>query len=200
MRVLVACEFSGLVRDAFRALGHDAFSCDLLPSEREGPHIQGDVRAVLDAGWDLLIAHPPCTYLCSSGLHWNLRVAGRQQKTAEAIAFARELLAAPIDRIALENPIGALSREIRPPDQIIQPWQFGHPESKQTALWLKGVPDLLPTDILEPTAFQANGRPRWTNQTATGQNKLSPSPDRARNRSRTYPGIARAMAQQWSET
>ena len=158
----------------------------------------GDVRDLLTPGrWDLMIAHPPCTYLCLSGLHWNNRIPGRREKTAEALGFVRELLAAPVPCIALENPVGAISRHIRKPDQIIQPWQFGHPESKQTALWLVGLPLLQPTRVLEPEAFQLNGRPRWRNQTATGQNKLGPSPDRWKIRSETYPGIARAMAEQW---
>ncbi len=197
MRVLVACEFSGVVREAFKSLGHDAWSCDLLPTEIPGQHIQGDVVPVLYNGWDLMVAHPPCTYLCSSGLHWNKRVPGRQEKTEEALDFVRLLLNAPIERIALENPIGCISSRIRKPDQVIQPWQYGHPESKQTALWLKNLPPLQPTNVLEPPALQANGKPKWNNQTPTGQNKLGPSPTRALERSRTYAGIARAMAEQW---
>jgi hypothetical protein len=200
MRVLVACEFSGVVRRAFADAGHIAFSCDLLPSEEENPrgfHIQGDVLPILGEGWDLMIAHPPCTYLCSSGLHWNGRVPGRAEKTEEALAFARALLDAPIPKIALENPIGCLSSRVRKPDQVIQPWQFGHPMSKQTALWLKGLPLLQPTNVLQPTTFQANGKPRWDNQTPTGQNKLGPSADRWKKRAITYPGIAAAMAAQW---
>lgn len=198
LRVLVACEYSGRVRDAFLERGHDALSCDLLPTDSDGPHFQGDVRELLTPGrWDLMIAHPPCTYLCLSGLHWNNRIPGRREKTGEALQFVRELLAAPVPCIALENPVGAISRHIRKPDQIVQPWQFGHPESKQTALWLVGLPLLQPTRVLPPEAFQLNGRPRWRNQTATGQNKLGPSPDRWKIRSETYPGIARAMAEQW---
>lgn len=190
MRVLVACEFSGIVRDAFAALGHDAWSCDLLPTERPGNHIQGDVLAILDGGWDLMIAHPPCTYLASSGLHWNKRRPERTAKTEEALEFIRQLLAAPIPRIALENPIGCISSRIRKPDQIIQPWQFGEDASKATCLWLKGLAKLEPTGIVS--------KARYANQTASGQNRLSPSPDRWKERSRTYQGIADAMAAQWS--
>lgn len=137
MRVLVACEFSGVVRDAFTALGHDAWSCDLLPSERPGQHHQGDVLDILEDGWDLMVAFPPCTYLCSSGLHWNKRRPERDQKTHEAMLFVFSLYDAPIPQVAIENPIGRISTAFRRPDQIIQPWQFGHPESKQTCLWLK---------------------------------------------------------------
>ena len=192
MRVLIACEFSGTVRDAFRALGHDAMSCDLLPTERPGPHYRGDVRDVLDEGWDLMVAHPPCTYLASSGLHWNGRVAGRAKKTTEAVAFVKALYDTPIPRVAIENPIGALSSRFRRPDQIIQPWQFGHDASKATCLWLKGLPLLRPTNVL-PGGKEA----RRANQTPSGQNKLGPSPDRWKLRSVTYPGIAEAFAAQW---
>lgn len=192
MRVLVACEFSGAVRDAFAALGHEAWSCDLLPTEVPGPHIQGDVQGVLSDGWDLMIAHPPCTYLASSGLHWNTRLPERQALTEDAIRFVRQLADAPIPRIAIENPIGCLSTKWRKPDQIIQPWMFGHDASKATCLWLKGLPLLDPTDVL-PGGRQA----RRANQTASGQNKLPPSPDRWKKRSLTYPGIAQAMASQW---
>lgn len=190
MNVLVACEFSGVVRDAFIAKGHDAFSCDLLPGEGDGPHIQGDVLDVLNDGWDLIIAHPPCTYLCSSGLHWNHRRPGRWEKTEEAFEFVMKIAGAECGKIAIENPIGCLSTKWRKPDQIIQPWQFGHPESKATCLWLKGLPSLQPTDVLEREG-------RWDNQTPSGQNKLGPSAKRAMERSRTYLGIAQAMAEQW---
>lgn len=196
-RVLVACEFSGTVRDAFKARGHDAWSCDLFDSEQPGNHFTGDVLNFIDAKWDLMIAHPPCTYLCLSGIHWNNRIEGRAAKTEEALAFVRQLLDAPIKHIALENPVGVISTHIRKSDQIIQPWQFGDPFSKQTALWLKGLPLLKPTNVLTPTAFQTNGKPRWSNQTATGQNALGPSADRWKLRSITYQGIADAMAEQW---
>ncbi len=193
MRVLVACEFSGTVRDAFIARGHDATSCDLLPSATPGPHIQGDVRHVIrGGGYDLLIAFPTCTYLCSSGLHWNTRRPERAAQTEEALEFVRFLLDAPIDRIALENPIGCISSRIRKPDQIIQPWQFGHDASKATCLWLKNLPLLVPSAVL-PGGKQA----RRANQTPSGQNRLGPSPDRWKLRSMTYPGIAASMAEQW---
>ena len=180
MRVLVACEFSGIVRDAFIACGHHAMSCDLLPSERPGPHFQGDVSRMLTDFWDLMIAHPPCTYLAVSGARW---FKDRQYEQAEALEFVRMLLNAPIPRIALENPVSVISSRIRKPDQIIQPWQFGHGETKTTCLWLKGLPALKPTNIVEgriPRVFQE-----------------SPSADRWKRRSRTYTGIAQAMAEQW---
>ena len=192
MRVLVACEYSGIVRNAFIARGHDAMSCDLLPSDREGPHYQGDVRDILNQGWDLMIAHPPCTYLAASGLHWNKRVPGRSLLTEEALEFVRLLLGADIPKIALENPVSCISTRVRKPDQIIQPWQFGHDASKATCLWLRGLPLLRPTNEL-PGGRHA----RRANQTASGQNKLPPSADRWRIRSTTYQGIADAMASQW---
>lgn len=247
MRVLIACEYSGTVRDAFASLGHEAWSCDLLPTDAPGLHYQGDVRNLLEGWvpvrhqcecdpegdgvcmlsgadtslcpclgpcqdgieyreteqglfgrpaaspqWDLMVAHPPCTYLCSSGLHWNTRRPERAAETESALDFVRLLLAAPISRIALENPIGCISTRIRKPDQTIQPWQFGHPESKATCLWLKGLPPLVPTNILP---LPESGR--WANQTPSGQNKLPPSADRWKIRSATYPGIAKSMAIQW---
>lgn len=185
MRILVACEFSGTVREAFTKLGHDAWSCDLLPTEIEGKHYQGDVRDILGDGWDMMIAHPPCTYLASSGLHWNKRRPERALLTEEALDFVSLLLNAPIDKIALENPIGCISSRIRKPDQIIQPWMFGHGETKATCFWLKGLPLLKPTNIVE-------GRiPRV--------HRLSPSADRWKLRSITYQGIADAMAEQWGK-
>ena len=187
MRVLVACEFSGTVRRAFQKLGHDAWSCDILPADDDGPHILGDVRQVLHDGWDLMIAHPPCTHLAVSGARHFHR---KQAEQADALDFVRTLLDAPIPRIALENPVSVISSRVRKPDQIIQPWQFGHPESKKTCLWLKGLNPLQPTDVLQD-------RGRWQNQTPSGQNKLGPSPDRWKIRSKTYPGIAHAMATQW---
>jgi hypothetical protein len=220
MRVLVACEFSGIVRDAFAARGHDAWSCDLLPSERPGQHIQGDVRNVLADGWGLMIAHPPCTYLSSSGLHWNKRRPARAALTEAALDFVRELLAAPVERIALENPVGCISSRIRLPDQTIQPWQFGHAESKATCLWLKNLPLIRPSATVGSRylcgcghRFDASmgkyGCPncegehvavlRDENVTMSGQNKLPPSAERWRERSRTYEGIAAAMADQWGD-
>lgn len=189
MRVLVACEYSGTVRDAFASLGHHAMSCDLLPTESPGLHHQGDVLEIIDDGWDLMIAHPPCTYLASSGLHWNKRIPGRDALTLEALEFVKLLLNAPISKIALENPIGRINTAIRKPDQIIQPWQFGEDASKSTCLWLKGLPKLQPTKIIK--------KERYANQTASGQNNLGPSKDRWKIRSTTYQGIADAMASQW---
>jgi len=217
MRVLVACEYSGTVRDAFLALGHDAISCDLFPTDVEGPHYQGDVRDIINDGWDLMIAHPPCTYLCSSGLHWNKRIDGRQELTEEALDFVRLLLDAPIPRIALENPVGCIGTRIRKADQAIQPWQFGHDASKATCLWLSGLLPLRPTEIIEPRwvccgktlpvtvgkygcpncCGDKKPKARWANQTDSGQNRLPPSEDRWKIRSLTYPGIAKAMAEQW---
>ena len=247
-RVLVACEYSGAVRDAFAARGWDAWSCDLLPTDAPGLHYQGDVRHLLDGWvpvrhqcecdpdgdglcqltgrdtsecscirptqddveyletghglfarpaerpqWDLMVAHPPCTYLCSSGLHWNKRRPERAAQTEEALAFVRLLLDAPIPRIALENPIGCISTRIRPPTQTIQPWQFGHAESKATCLWLKNLPPLVPTQIMAKPECG-----HWLNQTPSGQNNLGPSADRWKIRSATYSGIASAMADQWT--
>jgi len=188
-RVLVGCEFSGTVRSAFRAAGHEAYSCDLLPAEDGGPHLQCDVREVLNDNWDLAIFHPPCTHLAVSGARHFHR---KQAEQADALEFVRALLNAPIPRIALENPVSVISTRIRKPTQILQPYMFGHPESKKTCLWLVNLPALRPTDIMR-------NRGRWENQTPSGQNKLGPSPDRWKIRSRTYPGIANAMAVQWGE-
>ena len=180
MRVLVACEYSGRVRDAFRAVGHDAVSCDLLPTEIPGPHHVGDVRDILQDGWDLMVAHPPCTHLAVSGARW---FHAKQREQAEALDFVRLLLDAPIPRIALENPVSIISSRIRKPDQVIQPWQFGHGETKATCLWLKNLKKLTPTNIVP-------GRePRV--------HRMRPSPDRWKERSRTFDGVAQAMAQQW---
>jgi len=196
VKILVACEYSGRVRDAFRAAGHDAWSCDLLPCDADPAyHIQGDVVPLLGDGWDLMVAHPPCTYLCSSGLHWNKRVEGRQAKTEAALDFVRTLLSCPIPRVAIENLVGCISTRIRKPDQTIQPWQFGHDASKATCLWLKGLPLLRPTALISPR--MVDGKPRWANQTDSGQNRLGPSVGRWKIRSETYSGIATAMAQQW---
>lgn len=195
MRVLIACEFSGTIRDAFIERGHDAMSCDLLPTESPGPHYEGDVRDILDDGFELMIAHPDCTYLCSSGLHWNKRVPGRAEKTELALAFVRELMDAPIPRIAIENPTGRIGTAIRKADQYIQPFEYGHDASKRTGLWLKNLPKLRPTRFIEPRTV--NGKKRWANQTDSGQNKLGPSEDRWKLRAATYPGWAEAMADQW---
>jgi len=193
MKILVGCEFSGRIRQAFRDKGHDAWSCDLLPAEDGSPyHIQGDLFNVLYRDWDMGIFFPPCTYLCSSGLHWNKRRPLRQLKTNAAAFFFTSCAEASIAKVAVENPIGCMSTLYRKPDQIIQPWQFGHPESKSTCLWLKGLPKLVPTNILEKPECGY-----WTNQTPSRQNKLGPSPTRALERSRTYAGIAKCMADTW---
>ena len=190
MRVLVACEYSGTVRDAFIRAGHDALSCDLLPTESPGPHYQGDVRDILADGWDLMIAHPPCTHLAVSGARW---FKDKQAEQAEAMDFVRLLLDAPIPRIALENPVSIISSRIRKPDQIIQPYQYGHETTKTTCLWLKNLPPLVPTDIVGKGARHVtkSGKslPEWYN--------LPPSPDRWKIRSTTYQGIAAAMASPW---
>lgn len=196
MKMLVGCEKSGVVRDAFAVMGWDAWSCDICPAP--GKHITGDLLTVLDRGWHLLIAHPPCTYLCSSGLHWNTRVPGRAEKTEEALAFVRAILAAPIEHIGMENPVGRIGTAIRPADQYIQPYEFGDDASKRTCLWVRGLPRLVkpPLDQWHPPRM-VNGKPRWGNQTDNGQNRLPPNEDRARDRSATWPGIANAMAEQW---
>lgn len=182
MRVLVACEYSGAVRRAFRARGHDAWSCDLLPAEdSQGFHFQGDVRDVLHDGWDMMIAHPPCTHLAVSGARW---FKDKQQEQHEALDFVELLMDAPIEKIVIENPISIISSCIRKPDQIIQPWMFGHGETKATCLWLKNLPKLQPTNIVEGREARVH--------------KMPPSPDRWKERSRTYQGIAEAMAQQWT--
>jgi len=180
MKVLVACEFSGIVREAFKARGHDAYSCDLLPTEIPGQHIQGDVLEILNDGWDLMIAHPPCTHLAVSGARWFNH---KQQEQIEALEFVKLLLNARIGKIALENPISIISTRIRKPDQIIQPWMFGHGETKATCLWLKGLPKMKPTNIVDGREGRI-----W---------KLPPSPDRWKIRSRTLTGIGTAMSEQW---
>lgn len=190
MRVLIACEYSGAVRDAFVARGHDAWSCDLLPSDKPGNHYQGDVRDILNEHWDLMICHPPCTHLAVSGARWfHLK----QQQQSDALDFVRMLLNAPIERIALENPVSIISTKIRKPDQVIQPWQFGHEATKTTCLWLKNLPQLVPTNIVGRGArhITKGGKslPEWYN--------LPPSADRWKIRSATFQGIADAMAQQW---
>lgn len=194
-KILVACERSGIVRNALIQGGHDAISCDLAPTEIPGPHLQCDVRTVLDQRWDGMIAFPDCTYLCVSGLHWNKRVPGRAEMTEEALKFVELLLGADIPLIGLENPIGCISSRIRKPDQIIQPYQFGEDASKATCLWLKGLPKLRPTQYMEPRIV--DGKKRWANQTDSGQNRLGPSEARAMERAKTYKGIAAAMGSQW---
>lgn len=191
MKVMVACEFSGVVRDAFIRRGHDAISCDLLPSTANGPHIMGDIRSVPLERYELLIAFPPCTHLSVSGARW---FKGKEKEQGEALDFVRFFLDAPVEKIALENPVGIISTRIRKPDQIIQPYQFGHAESKKTCLWLKNLSPLIPTNVLEIPK-----RGYWENQTPSGQNKLSPSPTRWMERSKTYQGIAEAMATQWGQ-
>jgi hypothetical protein len=180
MKVLVACEYSGRVRDAFIRGGHEAMSCDLLPTDVPGPHYQGDVLDILNDGWDLMICHPPCTHLAVSGSRW---FKNKIKEQADALDFVRLLLNAPIEKIALENPISVISSKVRKPDQIIQPWQFGHGETKATCLWLKNLPKLMPTNIVDGREARIH--------------KMPPSPDRWKLRSTTYQGIADAMAQQW---
>lgn len=188
-RVLVACEYSGRVRDAFGEVGCDAWSCDLLDTETPGNHYKGDVRDLLELGWDLLIAHPPCTYLTNAGARWW---PNRQQEQVAALDFVRLLLDAPIDRIALENPPGRIGSQIRKADQYIHPWEHGHPETKTTGLWLKNLPLLKPTnnvrDVMDKLPPAEKHRVHW----------MKPGPDRWKERSRTYEGIAKAMAAQWS--
>ena len=196
LSILVACESSGAVRDALTALGHTAMSCDLLPTETPGEHYQGDVREVLDDYWDLMIAHPPCTYLSASGMHWTTRGLRDPKLTEDALDFVRLLLDAPIPKIAIENPVGAISTRIRPASQYVHPYQFGDDASKKTGFWLKGLPILVPSDRIPPRLV--NGKERWANQTDSGQNKLGPSDDRWKERSKTYPGLAAAMALQWA--
>ena len=180
MNVLIACEFSGIVRDAFSSLGHYSMSCDLMASEKPGLHLQGDVCSILHAGWDLMIAHPPCTHLAVSGARWFKE---KQAEQAQALEFVRTLMAAPIPRICIENPVSIISSRIRKPDQIIQPWMFGHGETKATCLWLKGLPKLKPTNIVDGRDDRIH--------------RMPPSPDRWKERSRTFTGIAKAMADQW---
>lgn len=186
MKILIACEYSGVVRDAFLVNGHDVLSCDLLPTESRGPHHQGDVRTLFKEKWDMMIAFPPCTHLAVSGARW---FKDKQKEQKEAIEFFMAMVNAPIERIAIENPIGIMSTKYRKPDQIIQPWQFGEDASKATCLWLKNLPLLIPTNIIL--------KERYKNQTPSGQNNLPPSHDRWKKRSKTYLGIADAMADQW---
>jgi len=201
LKVLVACEYSGRVRDAFIKRGHDAMSCDLLPTDSPGPHYQGDVLDILNNNWDLMIAHPPCTYLSVSGMHWTTRGLRDPKLTEDALAFVQTLMDAPIGRIAIENPVSVISSRIRKPDQIISPYEFGHDVSKKTCLWLKNLQRLEATQMVEPRiVITPSGKPakRWGNQCDNyGQDKLPPSADRWKLRSTTYQGIADAMAAQW---
>lgn len=183
MRVLIACEYSGRVRDAFLAHGHEAMSCDLLPTEQPGPHYEGPVEDVLNDGWDLMIAHPPCTYLARSGMHWTTRGFRDPKLTKDALAFVRLLMDAPIDRWCIENPVSQISVSIRKPDQIIQPWEHGHGETKATCLWLRNLPKLRPSNCV-------SGREERVLN-------MAPGPERWKERSRTYQGVADAMGQQW---
>jgi site-specific DNA-cytosine methylase len=190
LKILIACEFSGIVRDAFRRRGHNAWSCDLLPSERKGKHFQVDVRRALEQHWDLLIGFPPCTDLCVSGAkHFHKK----KHEQIAAFEFVMFLATADVEKIALENPVGVISTKWRKPDQIIQPWMFGHPESKKTCLWLKNLPLLEPTKIVR---WKMNRRPVHL---ANRVHHATPGPDRWKERSRTLPGIADAMAKQWGD-
>lgn len=186
LNVLVACEYSGVTSEAFTKIGHCAWSVDLLPSEKNGNHLEGDVRDYLDMEWDLLIAYPPCTHLASSGASFYY---GKESEQKAALDFVWELMCAPIPRIAIENPIGLISTQITKPDQIIQPWMFGHEETKSTCLWLKNLPPLQPTQLMK----KKNGNLDWN-----GQSKYGPSGYRWKQRSRTYSGVAKAMAEQWA--
>lgn len=204
MRVLVACETSARVRDAFRLRGHEAWSCDLLPTKGDPRwHFQGDIRDVIaqDPAWDALIGFPDCTYVCGSGLHWNKRRPGRAEKTEEAIEFFRWMLGLRIKRKALENPGGCLSTRVRKPDLMFQPYHFGEDASKLTCLWLEELPPLKPTKFCPPrlVLYEGRIRERWSNQTDSGQNRLGPSEDRWSLRADTYPGVADAMGEQWGE-
>ena len=194
MRVLIACEYSGIVRDAFAKKGHDAWSCDILPTENPGNHIQDDILKHLDKNWDLMIAHPPCTHLAVSGARWFTEGKKPWSLQIEALDFVRKLLDAPIDKIALENPVSVISTKIRKPNQIIQPFQFGHDVSKKTCLWLNNLPNLKPTKIVKPDIIEKNGykmsRHHW-------ETFKLPSKIRGKVRSRFYEGIAKAMADQW---
>lgn len=198
LKVLVACEYSGRVRDAFTRLGHFAMSCDLLPTESDGLHYMGDVFDIIDQGWDIMIAHPPCTYLAVSGMHWTTRGLRDPNLTEDALEFVQKLMDAPVNKICIENPISVISSRIRKPDQIITPYQFGHDASKKTCLWFKNLKPLQPTNMIEGRLV--DGKRRWGNQTDSGQNKLAPSDDRWKERSRTYQGVADAMASQWGAT
>ena len=196
MKVLVACEFSGTVRDCFIAMGHDAISCDLLPTEARGPHIEGDILDVLyDSSWDLVIAHPPCTYLSASGLHWNKRIPGRAEKTEDALDFITKIWNAPVEKMCIENPVGCINTRLdfMPRPQYVQPYNYDEDASKKTGLWLRGLAPLQPTGYVEPRIV--DGKPRWSNQGNTGYDKFGGG--QGKERSVTFFGIAAAMATQW---
>jgi hypothetical protein len=202
MKILIACEYSGRVRDAFTAKGHDVTSCDLLPTERPGKHYEGNVYDILyQDDWEMMIAHPDCTYLCSSGLHWNNKIEGRAEKTEKALEFITDLWTCGIPKICLENPVGCINTRLKfmPRPQYIQPYNFGEDASKKTGLWLKGLRPLRATKQIEGRKVKKNGRiyRRWSNQTDSGQSNLGPSKTRGKDRSLTYQGIADAMAKQW---
>jgi hypothetical protein len=202
MKILIACEYSGRVRDAFTAKGHDVTSCDLLPTERPGKHYEGNVYDILyQDDWEMMIAHPDCTYLCSSGLHWNNKIEGRAEKTEKALEFITDLWTCGIPKICLENPVGCINTRLKfmPRPQYIQPYNFGEDASKKTGLWLKGLRPLKATKQIEGRKVKKNGRiyRRWSNQTDSGQSNLGPSKTRGKDRSLTYQGIADAMAKQW---
>lgn len=190
MKVIILCEYSGIVRDAFIAKGHDAISCDILPTESPGPHLQMDARLVDYAGYDLVIAHPPCTHLAVSGARW---FKNKVKEQADALDFVRFIMALPVNKICIENPVSVISSKIRKPDQIIQPYWFGHPEQKTTCLWLKNLPQLVATNIVKPgpmhTTKSGKRIPVWYN--------IPPGPDRWKLRSKTFSGFAEAMANQW---
>jgi len=197
MKVLVACEFSGTVRDCFSAMGHDAVSCDILPSESPyGVHYEGDIFDILyDNSWDLVIAHPPCTYLSSSGLHWNKRIPGRAEKTEDALEFITKIWNAPVEKMCIENPVGCINTRLdfMPKPQYVQPYNYAEDASKKTGLWLRGLAPLQPTETIEPR--YVDGKPRWSNQGDTGYDKFGGGQGKAR--SVTFFGIAAAMALQW---
>ena len=194
MKVLIACEYSGIVRDAFAAKGHDAWSCDILPTESPGNHFQGDILEHLDKGWDLMIAHPPCTHLAVSGARWFTEGKKPWSLQEDALNFVRKLLDAPIDKIALENPVSVISTKIKKPNQIIQPFEYGHDVTKRTCLWLKNLPNLKPTKIVKPDIVLVNGKKM--SRMHYESFKL-PSKERSKVRSKFYTGIAEAMADQW---
>lgn len=199
-KILIACEFSGVVREAFRARKFNAWSCDVMSSEIPSPyHLQCDIREVINEGWDLVIAHPPCTYLTVSGLHWNRRIPEREEKTKDSLDFIEFIWNCNAKHLCMENPVGCINSRIpsMPKPQYVQPYEFGDDASKKTGLWLRGLPKLNPTKRVKGRIV--NGKERWANQTDSGQNRLGPSPERSKERGRTYKGIAQARAQQWGD-